>query len=298
MVTNPYPGVLHRSEDSGGQRFHVVEVALARPSLALHVSAETNRHQTVSSIGKAERAIVAVNASFFRPDDSLCGIAVARGATWAHVDDTTCIHGMAWGPPTVGSAASWQLLSTSGLAKGPFSSTTTDVVSGYPTLVKGGRLCDGSTSACAIPSSASTAFLGPNPRTMLGVDAARSKVFLVVVDGRQAGADGLSLVDTMKLMRDLGAVDAVNLDGGGSTTLWIENEGGVQNKPSDGSERIVSSALVLLHDPSKESASVVPAASAPAPRTVPTSAVVAAAVSLALSLVVLILIVRAVTARK
>ncbi|HQZ19237.1 MAG TPA: phosphodiester glycosidase family protein, partial [Vicinamibacteria bacterium] len=38
-------------------------------------------------------------------------------------------------------------------------------------------------------------------------------------------------------------VDAINLDGGGSTTLYIEAEGGIQNRPSDGHERVVVNQL-------------------------------------------------------
>ena len=40
-----------------------------------------------------------------------------------------------------------------------------------------------------------------------------------------------------------GVVDAINLDGGGSTTLYIENEGGLQNRPSDGHQRVVVNQL-------------------------------------------------------
>jgi exopolysaccharide biosynthesis protein len=45
-------------------------------------------------------------------------------------------------------------------------------------------------------------------------------------------------------MKDLGAVEALNLDGGGSTTLWMR--GHVINRPSDGAERPVSNALLVL----------------------------------------------------
>jgi hypothetical protein len=65
-----------------------------------------------------------------------------------------------------------------------------------------------------------------HPRTAVGLDAARKKAWLVVVDGRQPGlSEGASLVELSRLLRDLGAVDAINLDGGGSATLVVADQG-------------------------------------------------------------------------
>lgn len=66
-----------------------------------------------------------------------------------------------------------------------------------------------------------------------------------VVDGRQASSHGLTLTDWAKLLVKMGARDAINLDGGGSSDLVVG--GVVQNSPSDGSERYVGSALIIQH---------------------------------------------------
>ncbi len=240
-TTTPYPGVEHTKTTADGQWRHVVTIDLRRPSLSLRMSSEANRGKTVSSIAEAEGAVIAVNASFFREDHSVCGVAVARGTPWKRVHDDRCIHGIGWGR----APESWTLFSTKGLAKGPFPAGVTEVVSGYPTLLNGGVPCDGSTPVCAIPSAAPASFREKNPRTILGVDAARTKAFLVVVDGRRADAAGLALEESIALLRSLGVHDAVNLDGGGSTELWIEGEGGVVNEPSDGGERVVASAVLV-----------------------------------------------------
>lgn len=61
-------------------------------------------------------------------------------------------------------------------------------------------------------------------------------VVLITIDGRSQGnADGMSIPELAYLVRVLGAEDALNLDGGGSTTLWIKGaaDGGVVNYPSD-----------------------------------------------------------------
>ncbi len=83
-----------------------------------------------------------------------------------------------------------------------------------------------------------------NPRTMAGVDA-RGRVLLVAVDGRQAGRSaGLSILEAAQVMRALGAVSAMNLDGGGSTTLVLEGQ--VMNHPSDPSGERADGDAVLV----------------------------------------------------
>ena len=66
-----------------------------------------------------------------------------------------------------------------------------------------------------------------------------------VVDGRQASSKGLTLTDWAKLLVKMGAKDAMNLDGGGSSALVVGGQ--LQNSPSDGHERSVGSALVLTN---------------------------------------------------
>jgi exopolysaccharide biosynthesis protein len=87
------------------------------------------------------------------------------------------------------------------------------------------------------------------PRTAVGVTADGSTLYLLAVDGRQRDSRGVSLHELGKLLRAFGASDALNLDGGGSTTLVAREPGesGVRtrNDPSDGAERPVSNGLGL-----------------------------------------------------
>ncbi len=81
------------------------------------------------------------------------------------------------------------------------------------------------------------------PRTAAGVTEDGS-VLLLVADGRDKQRNvGLSLYETARVLRRLGCKEGLNLDGGGSTAMWIE--GKIVNRPSDGRERSISSALVL-----------------------------------------------------
>src|SRR3954452_3080817 len=89
----------------------------------------------------------------------------------------------------------------------------------------------------------------PNPRTALGVTA-DGDVVLATVDGRSETSGGMALTDLAELMSSLGAVDALNLDGGGSTTMVVDPAGdaplGVVNDPSDGYERAVNTTLQIV----------------------------------------------------
>ncbi len=88
----------------------------------------------------------------------------------------------------------------------------------------------------------------PAPRTAAGIDRSGRKLTLVVVDGRCRGwSRGVTLRELALIMADLGCSDAVNLDGGGSSVMWIR--GRIVNRPSDGVERAVGAALLIVPGP-------------------------------------------------
>ena len=73
-----------------------------------------------------------------------------------------------------------------------------------------------------------------HPRTAVAVNQAGDRLWLIVVDGRQRNySEGVTLDELAQIALDLGAYDAVNLDGGGSTTLVVEGRDGpkVLNSP-------------------------------------------------------------------
>jgi exopolysaccharide biosynthesis protein len=88
-----------------------------------------------------------------------------------------------------------------------------------------------------------------NPRSAVAVK--RNKIFLITVDGRNANAAGMSMYELQHLMQWLHARDATNLDGGGSTTLWINGwpHNGVINHPSDSKKLENTVAFVPGTDP-------------------------------------------------
>ena len=83
-----------------------------------------------------------------------------------------------------------------------------------------------------------------HPRTFLCTT--EESVLFIAVDGRSSIADGMNLIEAQNFLLDIGCVDAINLDGGGSTTLWIKGEG-IINNPSDlTGERPVSNAFLIM----------------------------------------------------
>lgn len=107
---------------------------------------------------------------------------------------------------------------------------------GYRYVVPGFRmvLIDGRPAAWLAPPANGKVSL--HPRTGIGLDAAGRTLWIVVADGRQPGISvGLSQIELAALFSLLGARDAMNLDGGGSSTLVIEH--------ADGTHRVVNTPV-------------------------------------------------------
>lgn len=82
-----------------------------------------------------------------------------------------------------------------------------------------------------------------HPRTAIGFND--KYFYMVVVDGRQSRLSvGMTFPELAQLMVNLGMTEALNLDGGGSSEMWLNGQ--VMNSPSDGRERPVANALVVL----------------------------------------------------
>ncbi len=90
---------------------------------------------------------------------------------------------------------------------------------------------------------------GRHPRTAVGTNA--SETMLVTVDGRQDDAYGMNLQELADFFLFLGARDAINFDGGGSTTMLVSDPETwnlqLANRPSEGRERAVSNALLVTY---------------------------------------------------
>ena len=113
------------------------------------------------------------------------------------------------------------------------------VVSGGPLLVENGRVNVRTAEEQIAPDIAR----GRAPRTALGLKK-DGTLLMLVVDGRSSASIGMTLAELAQYLIKLGAVSAVNYDGGGSSEMVIN--GKLVNKPSDGRERAVSIGLGLF----------------------------------------------------
>ena len=122
-----------------------------------------------------------------------------------------------------------------------------DIVGGGPQLIRDGKV-EITFEREKMKEDFSTT---RHPRTAIA-KLKDGRLLLVTVDGRQPGYSvGMSLNELAQLLLEFGAVEAINLDGGGSTTMVVEDK--IVNKPSDQTgERPVSDALLVFQRQAKD----------------------------------------------
>lgn len=249
-------GATWRSRDVGvGVAWRQARVPLFGAPQQLSVLAVRNRDQEVrlrvaapgqglaltSDLARGAGACAAVNGGFFARDGgSARGLVVIGGAqlrpTGEHDPAALLVEG---------EVASLVDASDAGrriAAQRDAGAETNgeDALAAGPWLLRGGaiRVRDG----------------GPrHPRTAVGSDGRTT--FFVTVDGRAEEAAGMTLHELAQVLLALGCRDAFNLDGGGSTTMWVRGLGGVVNCPCDdqrfdaAGERAVANAVLVLGRP-------------------------------------------------
>jgi hypothetical protein len=111
----------------------------------------------------------------------------------------------------------------------------TEAIGGSPVLIDNGKV---------VVTNCSTYLCEKQPRSIVGIKA-NGDIMLVTIDGRWPGYSiGMTELEEANFMLGQGAVYALNLDGGGSSTMWVKGQ--IKNSPSDGTERAVSSAILVL----------------------------------------------------
>jgi exopolysaccharide biosynthesis protein len=121
-----------------------------------------------------------------------------------------------------------------------FFSKAEDIVGGFPQLIKNDKI----DITWEQEKSNKTFVETRHPRTAVA-KLKDGKFLMITVDGRSEASGGISLPDLAAFLLELGATDAMNLDGGGSTTMFLD--GKVVNRPSDKEgERAVSDAILVF----------------------------------------------------
>lgn len=112
------------------------------------------------------------------------------------------------------------------------------IISGNPRTMGDGEVLD--------TESERTDASSYHPRSGIGYGNDGKRVIMMVVDGRTSVSNGVRTSQLGEIMKYAGATDAINLDGGGSSTLYTLPLG-IRNSPSDGNERAVGSAIFLVN---------------------------------------------------
>jgi len=230
--------------DRGPWGIHVVEADLNECALgytvltAEQVTEQRRSFARTSDMASAAGVVVAVNGDFFLREG------IPRGPEVLHGDvrrNRGSQPAFAWSPragPRIGTTRRLPTgeLGLQGFTAGGFD----EIVGGLPQLLDDGTRVYDTTSAEDFRNTR-------HPRTAVGLDEAGRKLWLVVVDGRQEYSAGMTLEELRELFDFLGAHDALNLDGGGSSTMVVA--GHVVNRPSDVvGERSVVNGLGIYRD--------------------------------------------------
>jgi exopolysaccharide biosynthesis protein len=245
------PGIFIHSETSTNPptKFFVAVVDLKNPKLHLRVAPggpdpdgpgkwETTLMEP-TKIAAREQFDFVINGDFFiakGANDAEGTNSQFRAAQWALTEGAAMTDGKTWSTST--NARPCLVVHKSGAVT--FDSITQpggddwEVIGGNTMLVQDGKMIPHKNQA-------------KHPRTVAGLNADKSKLTLLLVDGRKPGiAVGMTYDELAAEMLRLGCTEALNLDGGGSSVMAVrEKNGGLKilNEPTDGRERAVADVL-------------------------------------------------------
>lgn len=207
------PNLVHGTFAGGRQSVNVVLVHRSK-TLPMRVSPEDRAREPVGAWARALGATAGVNANWYGPFD---GPAVSEGNVYGGADHGyTALFGFTGDGDLV---ADHHHKVHDGVDP-----RVVEGVSGHPTLIHRGSV--------TVEFGHDPTFDRRHPRTALGVTASIDVLMLVTIDGRRNDAVGMTATETAELLARLGAHDAVMLDGGGSSAMWIAGRG-IVNRPAD-----------------------------------------------------------------
>lgn len=284
-VTQPFVGVnviRRTATEPRPLNLYVVKIDLTTPGLRFKLTPrapagkrETVRQTTLDFL-KAEHAQLAVNAHFFvpypsdEPDSDLVGLAAAEGDVYSAFEAPAQDYALAPFAPAINIDRENRARVVHHDAAGAGNKGVQEpvalwnAVSGSAQVVTSGAVTVPGYRDAERPlellnpggpgsyGNAKSWYEVPNARTLIGIDKDGKTLYVLVVD-RSAASGGMKVGEAAELLvRDYAVHDALNLDGGGSTTLAMEDpathEATILNKPSMG-PRAVASSLAIFAPP-------------------------------------------------
>lgn len=240
-----YETNVHYAGETGTRRLAInaMRIDLRDPTITFMTTpsngatAGDTNSQTTGDFLQQNHLQVAVNANFFSPCCSnssqptdLLGLAINQGQVVSGADFNSI-------PP--GGTADSLVITRDNHATITHVTPSTDISSFYTAVSAGPVLVNaGQINVSQVPVDS---WAAANPRTVVGLSADGSFMYLVTIDGRQPGvSDGATLYETADWLLTLGAFQGLNLDGGGSTAMVMADANGTAqylNKPSGGAPR-------------------------------------------------------------
>jgi exopolysaccharide biosynthesis protein len=224
-----HPGVEYKRIRRNSIDVYITKIDLRSRAIRVIATTEDERGLTVSEFADKTDAIVAINADYFDEQSRPLGLSMGACGVWTKGQPLQRKQGLV----AVGRRRAEIQARTMETKR-----WMTGAVSGWPMLVSG----------CAVLQDlpGSDHFTrAPHPRTAVALSKDGKTMYFVAADGRKEGVPGMTLPELAAFLHEeLGACAAMNLDGGGSTAMWVDDE--IVNRPSDGPERKVGNHLAVV----------------------------------------------------
>ena len=212
---------------------HVLRLDLREPSLRLVVSAPAERGLPMDRRADGASAVASFNASFFDRSFVPRGVTVSQGQAWTPVLQAEASPRLA--------CDQWQRCHIAFADTATTPPDAVNAVAGTPWLVRAGQVRSDTDDASCAALCART-----HPRTAVGLAGKGRWLLVVLAEGRRPPVAGLTLIQLSQLMRDLGAMDAINLDGGGSSTLWLQGRAVMARPANEPAERALANVVSIV----------------------------------------------------
>jgi hypothetical protein len=221
-------------------RAFVLEVDLQDEAISFIVTPRGAGRMTTTAFAESVGAFAAVNGGYRTKEG---GYTVSSGQLWGKRGDTTFGTVVGFGHWKADTGRTRLDIRPPEEVLDTVPGWMEHAVTGYPLVLDAGEVVEPEIKK----------FKMRHPRTGLGLSEDRETLYLATVDGRQTGWSwGLRTRQLGELLRSIGAHRAVNLDGGGSTTMVVPSRGGLVNRPcaKKGPERPVLNHIgVLVKEP-------------------------------------------------
>ena len=242
------PGITlaHKQTSDPLNAFFLI-VDLKTPGVRLHPVLGKDYYggyETVSSMAKRYGALAAINGDYFGWGHGPEGLNLALGAPTY----------LGWGRSAVNLSSQHEV--NIDLAESLYNgwrAGTIDLfncLGGGPIFMRNKQVIWNYTATTINGEDFATggAWSSRQPWTAIGISSDGNQLVLAVVDGRQpALSRGVTPYEMGGLLVEMGASDAIKMDGGGSSEMVVNNQ--VLNSPSDGNERLVANALLVFYEP-------------------------------------------------